>query len=111
MRHHPVLVHQPQDRACDKGPEDDLEPQNLCQDGEANQEKQGAAHPDLGARVLQVSKDHAQSSEVFDLGDRNPYGGDEHDEGPDQHKRGPDAARFPREEEREQDHGAEIGDR
>jgi hypothetical protein len=68
----------PQDRAYDKRSEDDLESHRLGQDGEADQEEQGAAHPDLGARVLQVSMDPAQPSEVFDFGDRDPYGRDEH---------------------------------
>ena len=74
VRHHPVFVHQPQDRARDKGSEYDLEPQKLRQDGEAHQEQQGAADPDLGARVLKTQEDGVKPCDVFELGDRDPYG-------------------------------------
>lgn len=102
MRHGPVPVEQDEDRAGQKGTEDDLEPERLGQDGEADEQQEGAPDPDLGARVLQPREDGPQPLQASGGGERDGGGDHQQREGAEEQQPGPDAGRFPRKEQREQ---------
>ena len=70
MRHLPIGVDEPKDRAGDEGAEDDLEAQCLGEGGEADQQNERATNADLGGRVLEAGEHIRQEVRAFGASDR-----------------------------------------
>ena len=109
--HRAVAVDERDDRAGDEGAEDDLEAQLGGQRHEPDEQDEGGADADLRGRVLQALQDLAQAPGVLDAGDRQRDEHGDHEQPAEQDDLRRGGARLAREEEREQDHGGEVGDR
>ncbi len=105
-----VLVEQGEDRSCHEGPEDGFQPERVCDRGEAHQQNHCAADSNLGGRVLEADQIlPEQAGALRGLHGQQDDRRQQH-EAADQEQRGANPS-LPREEDREQDHGAEVGDR
>jgi hypothetical protein len=109
--HHAIAVDEAQDGACQESAEDDLEPERLGESDEAGEEEEGAADADLRRRVLQPNEEIGQPHRALRPDQRERERADDEQESSEQHELRGRARRLAREEEREEDHGAEVGDR
>jgi hypothetical protein len=109
--HHPIAVGEREHGPGQEGSENHLEPEPLGQSDESDQEEEGAADADLRRGVLETRQHRGQPPPVLDAEkseqerDRDQ---EEADQEQDLRRR---AGGLAREEEGEQDHGAEVGDR
>ena len=109
--HRAVAVDERDDRAGDEGAEDDLEAELGGQRHEPDEQDEGGADADLRGGVLEALQDLAQAPGVLDAGDRQRDEHGDHEQPAEQDDLRRGGARLAREEEREQDHGGEVGDR
>ena len=112
MSHRLVPVDQREQRPSGERAEDCLEAHLLGERGEPDQQEEGCPDPDLRRGVLKALQHARETHRVLKAGDRQPDQEHDQPEHAEQDQRPGRAGRAPtREEQREEDDRAEVGDR
>ena len=111
MGHRLGRVEVVEDRAGGERAQDQLEPELLGERDHPDQQHERAADPDLGAGVLQADQRRRDPPRALRLAHADRDRGDREHEEPDQDQLRADPARLAREQQGQQQHRGEVGDR
>src|ERR671918_625690 len=108
VRHRAVAVDEREHGPGEEGAEDDLETQRLRQGDEADEQEEGAPHTNLRGRVLQPQENGGEHHRALYTHEREHGGEGREREAAEQHELRADAGGLAREEEGQEDDGAEV---